>query len=141
MAAKGTTGVKGTKGTMGVFRPGQSTLQSNPLDAVVPFGASPAQEAQEQARKPDPRAEQRKERPHPGPGTNKERFTVHLPREVIEYARNVAYWTPGLTLARLVEEALLDYLEKKTAERGGTYPQRREDLSPGRPLKVKQEQE
>ena len=65
----------------------------------------------------------------------KGRLTVHLPVDLIDRAKNAVYWTPGLTLAGLVEEAFtkaLDQLEKK---RGESLPPQRAELKGGRPLK------
>lgn len=65
----------------------------------------------------------------------KERMTVQMSREVIERVKDAVYWTPGLTVAQLTEEALehaLDRLEKKN---GKTFEKRKSELKPGRPLK------
>lgn len=123
-----------TKGAKGVFRPRQSTIQSNPLDAVVPFGEAPAQEVTE-------RPVVKPTAPTGGPaGGRKERFTVHLPQELVERIRNAAYWTPGLTLARLVAEALSDHLDRLEQERGGSFEHRAGELHAGRPVKNPKEQ-
>jgi hypothetical protein len=36
----------------------------------------------------------------------KDRITLHLTKQLIERMKNYVYWTPGLTLAALGEEAL-----------------------------------
>jgi hypothetical protein len=60
------------------------TIGTNPLDTVIP------------ARLPEST---------PPKKVIKERLTVHLPVELIERIKNAVYWTPGLTLAGLAEEA------------------------------------
>lgn len=65
---------------------------------------------------------------------NKLRLTVQVHSEVLERVKNAVYWTPGLTLAALAEEALIkavDALEKKC---GKEFPTRAEELKGGRPL-------
>ena len=65
----------------------------------------------------------------------KERMTVQMSREVIERVKDAVYWTPGLTIAQLTEEALvhaLDLLEKKN---GKAFEKRKSELKPGRPVK------
>jgi hypothetical protein len=65
----------------------------------------------------------------------KERMTVQMSRNIIERVKDAVYWTPGLTVAQLTEEALehaLDMLEKKN---GKPFDKRRSELRPGRPLK------
>ena len=90
------------------------TIGTNPLDTVIPA------------------------RPSEGTPTKrviKERLTVHLPVELIDRIKNAVYWTPGLTLAGLAEEALTAAVEKLERERGGPFPPRKAELKGGRPLK------
>lgn len=91
------------------------TIGTNPLDAVIP---------------PQPLAEA-----PPKKKIIKERLTVHLPVELIERVKNAVYWTPGLTLAGLAEEAFTAVVERLERERGGPFPPRRAELKGGRPLK------
>lgn len=91
------------------------TIGTNPLDAVIP------------AHQPEARAPQKK--------IIKERLTVHLPVELIERVKNAVYWTPGLTLAGLAEEAFTAAVERLERERGEPFPPRRSELKGGRPLK------
>ena len=65
----------------------------------------------------------------------KERLTAQLPIELIERARNAVYWTPGLTLAGLAQEALEQFLDQMENERGEPFPPRPAPLKTGRPLK------
>ena len=64
---------------------------------------------------------------------SKQRLTIHISYDTVERARDAVYWTPGLTLASLAEQALskaLDVLENK---RKCAFPRRRQQLKRGRP--------
>jgi len=79
----------------------------------------------------------------------KQRLTVQISEKVVERAKNAVYWSRGLTLAQLTEQALakaLDKLEKSTAifddktgrplkEKNQPFPERAEELKTGRPIK------
>ncbi len=92
------------------------TIGVNPLDTVIP-------------------AQQHIDSGTPKRRIIKERLTVHLPVDLIERVKNAVYWTPGLTLAGLAEEALTAAVEKLERERGEPFPPRRSELKGGRPLK------
>ena len=65
----------------------------------------------------------------------KQRLTVHITVETIERVKNAVFWTPGLTLAAMAEEALagaVDKLEKKNKKK---FKPRTSDLKGGRPMK------
>ena len=64
---------------------------------------------------------------------SKERLTVHVGRTLVERLRNAAYWTPGLTLSALAEQALEDGIARLERERGGPFPCRHARLRAGRP--------
>lgn len=66
---------------------------------------------------------------------SKERLTIHLSQELINRIRNVVYWTPGLTLADLGEDAFTRAVAEREKKRGGAFPQRKEELKGGRPVK------
>ena len=66
-------------------------------------------------------------------GIRRKRLTVYLPLELLERARNTVYWSKGLTLAGLIEQALADSLNRKEEVNGKTFPQRLEELKGGRP--------
>lgn len=109
----------------------RKTIGNSPLDTVVPRrepeGAA-VSISNTTAQSPRARVE----------GTSrvtKERLTVHVPVELIDRVKNIVYWTPGLTLARLAEEALTREVEKREKERGEPFPHRTEELKGGRPLK------
>jgi hypothetical protein len=95
----------------------KSTIGANPLDAVVPPPSENtlAEERQEEAAK--------------------ERVTFKLPLDLIERTRDAVFWTPGATMARLMEEALTAHLEKLERERGSAFPRRTGAVRTGRPIK------
>ena len=77
-----------------------------------------------------------RQRPQGAPrSATKARMTFHLPVDVIERAKNAVYWTPGLTLADLAARALTRVLDEIERKRGKAFPQRREELRGGRPIK------
>jgi hypothetical protein len=92
------------------------TIGANPLDAVIP-------------------APREAERAISAPKAIKERLTVHLSIGLIDRMKNAVYWTPGLTLAGLAEEALAQAVDKLEKERGEPFPPRQAELKGGRPLK------
>src|SRR5215217_6270998 len=108
----------------------RKTIGNSPLDTVVP-GRAP------EADTPIPPAvtERQRAREEGSGRITKERLTVHVPVELIDRVKNIVYWTPGLTLARLAEEALTKEVEKREKERGEPFPRRAEELKGGRPLK------
>jgi hypothetical protein len=65
----------------------------------------------------------------------KQRITVQISVDVIERIKNAVYWTPGLTLAALAEEAFAHAVNKLEKERGATFNTRKEELKTGRPIK------
>lgn len=68
--------------------------------------------------------------------TKKERITLHLSSDLLERIKNAVYWTPGLTIAGLAEEALAYAINKIERNNGEEFPSRREvKLRPGRPMK------
>ena len=98
-----------------------STIGSNPLDSVVPM-------------KP------RRDEPPPAetpatPRRGKERVTFQLPVELIERARDAVYWTPGATMAALMEAALSAHLDEMEKRRGQPFERRGGALRTGRPIK------
>jgi hypothetical protein len=98
----------------------RSTIGMNPLDAVIP--AKTAVPEVEEIEAPPVRV-------------TKERLTIHLPVPLIERVKNAVYWTPGLTLAGLAEQALARLIDELEAENGAPFKTRREELKGGRPIK------
>lgn len=78
----------------------------------------------------DPREEQQAPRKKV-----KQRITVQISQDVIERIKNAAYWTPGLTLASLAEEAFSRAVDALEEERKASFPKRKEELKTGRPIK------
>lgn len=108
----------------------RSTIGENPLDALIPV-ASPAPT-------PDP-ATKGTARPSspPAPVSDhvRERVTLHLSRGLLDRMRNAVYWTPGLTMADLADEALSRHLALLEEERGEAFPARASELKRGRPIR------
>ena len=83
---------------------------------------------------------------HPGPAVvassrRKVRATFHLPRSLVDEARNATVALSGppirLTLARLVEEALRREIQRlcDTHNAGSPFPPREAELTGGRPIR------
>ena len=100
----------------------RSTIGTNPLDTLIP-------DSREGESAGDVEGEAKPTK------VVKERLTVHVPIDLIDRVKNAVYWTPGMTLARLAEEALGAKMAELEAGRGGPYPPRAEELRGGRPLK------
>ncbi len=69
--------------------------------------------------------------PKEAPG--RKQLAVILPESLVERAKNIVYWTPGVTLAGLVFEGLRAAVERRERANGGPYDERPEDLQRGRP--------
>ncbi len=67
---------------------------------------------------------------------SKQRFTLQLSSELVEQLRDAVYWTPGLTLGSLAEQALREAIGGLEEERGQPFPARTGQLRVGRPVKV-----
>lgn len=68
----------------------------------------------------------------------KQRMTVTLPVELLERLRNVVYWTPGLTLAQLIEDAVTDTIAAmERRNHGEPFPRRIAQLKGGRPRRMR----
>ena len=65
----------------------------------------------------------------------RERLTVQLSPGLLDRLRNAVYWTPGTTLAGIVEACISRTLDDMEHERGNPFPPRREPLRAGRPPK------
>jgi len=116
----------------------RKTIGENPLDTLL----APSEP---QEKKPSTKQQTAVE----SNGYLKHRLTVQISSEVLERAKNAVYWTRGLTLAQLTEKALekaIASLEKSAAVfddetgeplkiRGESFPERREQLKSGRPVK------
>jgi hypothetical protein len=107
-------------------------LGNDPLDAVIPGSGESRREQSAEASQP---ASPRSSRSAPA-GVRKTRATFHLPIDLLEEARDVVYWVPGLTMANLTEEALRREIQRiKDVRNGGeNFPSREGDLKRGRPV-------
>jgi hypothetical protein len=67
----------------------------------------------------------------------KERVTFQLPVGLIEKARDVVFFSPGLTMASFMEDALVAQLKRAEKKRGEPFPSRAgAALRSGRPVKA-----
>ena len=67
----------------------------------------------------------------------RERFTVNLDPDLIEWARRAVVHTPGLTLTGLVEEAVTKELERREKKQGEPFPETTARPTKGRPVTLK----
>jgi hypothetical protein len=104
------------------------TIGASPFDTLIPAASTSKDSAQ-------PVAPSRPVDTEVPVRVEKERLTVHLPVDLIDRAKNAVYWTPGLTLAGLAEEAFRKALLDLERENGGPYKQRPHELRGGRPIK------
>ena len=65
----------------------------------------------------------------------KTRVTFYLSKDMVEKAKNATFWTPGLTLSSLAEQALENAIDGMEVDRGEPFPPREAELSRGRPAK------
>ena len=65
----------------------------------------------------------------------KVRMTVLLPPALVERIKDVVYWTPGLTLSELAEEAFTAAIKKRERARKEPFRPRHGKLKAGRPMK------
>jgi hypothetical protein len=109
-------------------------LGDDPLDAVIP-GSGESKQGKETVANVSGRSSNRYAQPDPR-GLQKTRATFHLPVDLLEEARDVVYWVPGLTMANLTEEALRREIQriKDVRNDGGNFPSREGDLKRGRPV-------
>lgn len=62
------------------------------------------------------------------------KVSAEVDYDVAERVKNAVYWTPGLTMARFIERALEDAIQKLEDERGGRFDPREMELVGGRPM-------
>lgn len=68
-------------------------------------------------------------------GVRRSKVSAEIDYSVSERVKNAVYWTPGLTMARFIEKALEDAIEKLEEEKGGKFEAREGELVGGRPMK------
>jgi hypothetical protein len=100
-------------------RPRDSTLGADPLASVFPRSSTGPLRQQEVSR-----------------SARAITVGVSLDPEVLERARNAAYWTPGLTLTDLANHALAAAVDDLEHERGHPFPARGGKASLRRPLRA-----
>ena len=105
----------------------RQTIGDNPLDSLIQpvsnnESATAVLDTQEKVINP-------KENKSP-----KQRITVQISQDVIERLKNAVYWTPGLTLAAIAEEAFSKAVDRLENERAATFPKRKNELKTGRPI-------
>lgn len=71
------------------------------------------------------------------PIRKRERLTVNVPPELVEWARRAVVLTPGLTLTGLVEQALTRELEQLERILGKPFPSTKLLPRRGRPVSLK----
>lgn len=69
-------------------------------------------------------------------GKRKSRFTFNLPDALVEHARAAVFYTPGLNLSILVEQALVAELRRLERQRGEEFPRRTAPLKTGSAARV-----
>ena len=97
----------------------RSTIGSNPLDTVIPGSSRSSQKPVPVTKKPE-----------------MSRITFLWPLPLIEKLRDTVYWTPGSSMAGLVEQATADLLTRLEKKHGKPFPSRRTPLKAGRKIQV-----
>lgn len=64
----------------------------------------------------------------------REKITVKLPSQLLERARNIVFWTPGLTLSALAKMGFQHAINSVERKHGQPLPQRTQNLRVGRPI-------
>lgn len=120
---------------------GESPLNGmfSPTVAEPPAGKQGKQSGQgkqREQRKHKEQTPQRKQKEQSSPPVLgvRQRFTVHLPADLVEQLRRAVFWTPGLTLSDLAENALRQAVGRLEKERGGPFPELRGSIR-GRPVR------
>lgn len=62
------------------------------------------------------------------------KVSAEVDYDVADRVKNAVYWTPGLTMARFIEKALEDAIDKLEEDRGGKFEARERELVGGRPM-------
>ncbi len=108
----------------------QNQLDESPMDLLMTSTAQNSEQPQKN------KSKEKKVQPikEPAKSEPKERMTVQIRQEVIERVKDAVYWTPGLTVAQLTEEALEAALAKLEKQNGEPFKKRKAELKPGRPL-------
>ena len=107
-----------------------STISRDPYadDPYAFIGAPVRKES-----KPETTPEAPQHDPQPARKPAMEKITTPYPVELIERARNAAYWERA-TLSGIIVQALADALDRMEKERREPYPPRTNELRGGRPV-------
>lgn len=70
----------------------------------------------------------------------KKSITVRLPEELLEKARDIAFWTPGKNLNHIIEEAVVTAI-KDIESKEGVFEKRTGHIRRGRPLNENNEKQ
>jgi ribosome-binding protein aMBF1 (putative translation factor) len=121
-----------------VPKPKPSTISRDPYsEDPYAFIGSPTKKEPSAAAKPSPQESEPISKPAPETQAAKklatEKISTLYPVELIERARDAAYWDRD-TLAGIIVQALSDALDRKEKERGESYPPRKGELRSGRPV-------
>ncbi|CCM10672.1 Putative uncharacterized protein (plasmid) [Cardinium endosymbiont cEper1 of Encarsia pergandiella] len=107
----------------------RQTIGENPLDSLIqPVSGN------ERSKSISDSNERFKYSVQKPPKSSKQRLTVQISKDVIERLKNAVYWTPGLTLASLAEEAFSKAIDRLESSRKSSFPRRDQELKTGRPL-------
>ena len=106
------------------------TIGDNPLDSLIQPIAHNAHATSSTLEIED----EPKKKPQKQVKSQKQRITVQISEDVIERLKNAVYWTPGLTLAALAEEAFSKSVDALEEKNGSPFPKRKNELKTGRPL-------
>lgn len=105
-------------------KPKTSTISHDPYAFIgTPTATKPQAVQPEQPTAPPP----------PVAKPQMEKMTTPYPAELLERARDAAYWD-RTTLASILVNALADALDRMEKERGEPYPPRASELRGGRPV-------
>lgn len=107
----------------------RKTIGDNPLDSLIQPISNNGHAAEVLEVDDEPKQNLQKKTK-----STKQRITVQISEEVIERLKNAVYWTPGLTLAALAEEALAKAVDELEKEREAPFSKRKEELKTGRPI-------
>lgn len=66
-----------------------------------------------------------------------QRLTVVIQADLLDRLRNAVYWSAGLTLTALVEDALAETIDRMERKNGKPFPHRMEPMKRGRPKLLK----
>lgn len=67
--------------------------------------------------------------------SKKQRITVQISEDVIDRIKNAVYWTAGVTLAALAEEAFSKIVDELEKSKRTPFPKRKDELKTGRSIK------